>query len=46
MCDFVMPIREENISTVNLEVVVCVIPVVTFNSGESPEIIKEYNEIL
>lgn len=41
-----MLIREENFSTVNLEVFVCGILVVTFNSGESPETIKEYNEIL
>ena len=38
---FANPTREENYPTVNMESVACGTPVVTFNTGGSPEIIDE-----
>lgn len=38
---FVMPTREENYPTVNLEAVACGTPVITFKTGGSPETINE-----
>lgn len=38
---FVNPTREENFPTVNIEALACGIPVITFNTGGSPEIIDE-----
>ncbi len=39
-CDlFVNPTREENYPTVNMEAIACGTPVLTFNTGGSPEII-------
>ena len=38
---FVMPTREDNYPTVNLEAVACGTPVVTFDTGGSPETIDE-----
>lgn len=38
---FVNPTREDNFPTVNMEALACGIPVVTFNTGGSPEIIDE-----
>ncbi|MBQ6478128.1 MAG: glycosyltransferase [Erysipelotrichaceae bacterium] len=38
---FVNPTREENFPTVNIEALACGIPVLTFNTGGSPEIIDE-----
>ncbi|MBO4919815.1 MAG: glycosyltransferase [Erysipelotrichaceae bacterium] len=38
---FVNPTREENFPTVNIEALACGLPVLTFQSGGSPEIIDE-----
>lgn len=38
---FVNPTREENFPTVNIEALACGTPVITFNTGGSPEIIDE-----
>ncbi|MBQ7549648.1 MAG: glycosyltransferase [Clostridia bacterium] len=38
---FVNPTREENYPTVNMEALACGTPVITFNTGGSPEIIDE-----
>lgn len=38
---FVNPTREDNFPTVNMEALACGIPVITFNTGGSPEIIDE-----
>ena len=38
---FVNPTREENFPTVNIEALACGIPVLTFETGGSPEIIDE-----
>ena len=38
---FVNPTREENYPTVNMEALACGIPIVTFKTGGSPEIIDE-----
>lgn len=38
---YVNPTREDNYPTVNMEAVACGTPVVTFNTGGSPEIIDE-----
>lgn len=38
---FVNPTREENYPTVNMESLACGTPVITFNTGGSPEIIDE-----
>lgn len=38
---FVNPTREENYPTVNMEAIACGTPVVTFNTGGSPEILSE-----
>ena len=38
---FVNPTREENYPTVNMEAIACGTPVVTFNTGGSPEILDE-----
>lgn len=38
---FVNPTREENYPTVNMEAIACGTPVLTFNTGGSPEIITE-----
>lgn len=37
---FVNPTREENYPTVNMEAIACGTPVITFNTGGSPEIIS------
>ena len=36
---FVNPTREDNFPTVNIEALACGLPVLTFNTGGSPEII-------
>ena len=38
---FVNPTREENFPTVNMEAIACGTPVITFNTGGSPETIDE-----
>lgn len=38
---FAMPTREENYPTVNMEAIACGTPVVTFNTGGSPECIDD-----
>ena len=38
---FINPTREENYPTVNLEAIACGTPVITFNTGGSPEMIDE-----
>ena len=38
---FVIPTREENYPTVNMEAIACGTPVVTFRTGGSPEIVDE-----
>lgn len=38
---FAMPTREENYPTVNMEAIACGIPVVTFRTGGSPEMLNE-----
>ena len=38
---FVNPTREENYPTVNMESIACGTPVLTFNTGGSPEILDE-----
>ena len=38
---FVMPTREENYPTVNMEALACGTPVITFRTGGSPEIVDE-----
>lgn len=38
---FVNPTREDNFPTVNIEAIACGTPVITFNTGGSPEIIDE-----
>ena len=38
---FVNPTREENFPTVNIESIACGTPVITFNTGGSPEIIDD-----
>ena len=38
---FVNPTREENYPTVNMEALACGTPVITFNTGGSPEILDE-----
>lgn len=38
---FVNPTREENFPTVNIEALACGVPVLTFNTGGSPEIIND-----
>lgn len=43
---FVNPTREENYPTVNMEAIACGTPVVTFNTGGSPEIITEKTGII
>lgn len=43
---FVNPTREENFPTVNIEALACGIPVVTFKTGGSPEIIDENTGIV
>ena len=41
-CDlFVNPTMEENFPTVNIESIACGLPVITYNTGGSPEIIDE-----
>ena len=39
---FVNPTREENFPTVNIEALACGLPVITFETGGSVEIIDEY----
>ena len=43
---FVNPTREENYPTVNMEALACGTPVITFNTGGSPEIIDEKTGIV
>lgn len=43
---FVNPTREENFPTVNIEALACGLPVITFNTGGSPEIIDEKTGIV
>lgn len=38
---FAMPTREENYPTVNMEAIACGTPVVTFDTGGSPEMLNE-----
>ena len=38
---FVMPTREENYPTVNMEAIACGTPVVTFRTGGSPEMLDD-----
>lgn len=38
---FINPTREDNFPTVNIEAIACGTPVITFNTGGSPEIIDE-----
>lgn len=38
---FVNPTREENYPTVNMEAIACGTPVITFNTGVSPESVEE-----
>lgn len=38
---FAMPTREENYPTVNMEAIACGTPVVTFDTGGSPEMLDE-----
>ena len=38
---FVNPTREENYPTVNMEAIACGTPVITFNTGGSPEILSD-----
>lgn len=38
---FVNPTREENFPTVNIEALACGTPIITFNTGGSPEILDE-----
>lgn len=38
---FVNPTREENFPTVNIEALACGIPIVTFKTGGSPEILDK-----
>ena len=38
---FVNPTREENYPTVNMEAIACGTPVITFNTGGSPEILRK-----
>lgn len=43
---FVMPTREENYPTVNMEAIACGTPVVTFDTGESPEMLDDKTGIV
>ena len=43
---FVNPTREDNFPTVNLEALACGTPIVTFNTGGSPESVKENTGIV
>src|SRR5699024_7620259 len=43
---FVNPTREENYPTVNMEALACGTPIITFNTGGSPEIISEQTGIV
>ena len=42
---FVNPTREENYPTVNMEAIACGVPVITYDTGGSPEIISENSGI-
>lgn len=43
---FVMPTREENYPTVNMEAIACGTPVVTFDTGGSPEMLDDKTGIV
>lgn len=43
---FVMPTREENYPTVNMEAIACGTPVVTFRTGGSPEMLDDKSGIV
>ncbi len=43
---FVNPTREDNYPTVNMEAIACGTPVITFNTGGSPESIGEYTGLV
>lgn len=43
---FVMPTREENYPTVNMEAIACGTPVVTFDTGGSPEMLDDKTGII
>lgn len=43
---FAMPTREENYPTVNMEAIACGTPVVTFDTGGSPEMLDEKSGIV
>ena len=43
---FAMPTREENYPTVNMEAIVCGTPVVTFDTGGSPEMLDDKTGIV
>lgn len=43
---FINPTREENYPTVNIESIACGTPVITFNTGGSPEILNKHTGIV
>lgn len=43
---FVMPTREENFPTVNIEALACGTPVITFDTGGSPEILNDKSGVV
>lgn len=43
---FINPTRDDNFPTVNMEALACGLPIITFNTGGSPEIIDEKSGII